>query len=125
VSPTLSALEMMLYPKSATVIANLAMSTAGMVEILPASGPMILFVWGPTRVLPVSLSGMTITEQAYDRLLNPIQAKVDLSLNVLSYNDLKPGSVGHGLFLAHQIAKEVMATTNVFNSVADLGGALR
>lgn len=125
VSPTLAALEMMLYPKSRDVIANMAMSAAGMVEILPATGPMVLFVWGPTRVLPVSLSGMTITEEAYDSLLNPIRAKVDLTLNVLSYNDLKFGSVGHALFLVHHIAKEVMATSNVFNSVAALGGALK
>ncbi|MFL6858309.1 MAG: hypothetical protein ACJ8EB_10430 [Allosphingosinicella sp.] len=125
VSPTLAALEMMLYPKSLDVIANMALSAAGMVEILPTTGPMILFVWGPTRVLPVSLAGMTITEEAYDSLLNPIRAKVDLSLNVLSYNDLKLGSVGHALFLVHHVAKEVMATSNVFNSVAALGGALK
>jgi hypothetical protein len=76
-------------------------------------------------VLPVSLTGLTITEEAYDALLNPIRAKVDLTLNVLSYNDLKFGSVGHALFLAHHVAKEVMATSNVFNSVAALGGALK
>lgn len=44
---------------------------------------------------------------------------------MLSYNDLKFGSVGHALFLVHHVAKEVMATTNVFNSAAAIGGGLK
>jgi len=125
ISPTLAALEMMLYPKSYDVITNMAQSAAGMVEILPATGPMILFVWGPTRVLPVRLTSLSIAEEAYDPLLNPIRAKVDIGLTVLSYNDLKFGSVGHALFLVHHVAKEVMATTNVFNSAAAIGAGLK
>jgi hypothetical protein len=125
ISPTLAALEMMLYPKSLLVIANMAMSAAGLIEILPATGPMILFVWGPTRVLPVRLTSLSIAEEAYDPLLNPIRAKVDISLAVLSYNDLKLGSAGHALFLVHQVAKEVMAMTNVAVSAANIAGGLK
>lgn len=125
ISPTLAALEMMLYPKSALVIANMALSAAGLIEILPATGPMILFVWGPTRVLPVRLTSLSIAEEGYDNLLNPIRAKVDLGLAVLSYSDLGLGSAGHALFLVHQVAKEVMATTNIFNSAAAIGEGLK
>ncbi|HYI65205.1 MAG TPA: hypothetical protein VEW71_10000 [Allosphingosinicella sp.] len=125
ISPTLAALEMMLYPKSLDVIRNMAQSAAGMVEIQPATGPMILLVWGLHRVLPVRIASFSITEQAYDPLLNPILAKVDLTLNVLSYNDLNFGSAGHALFLVHHVAKEVMATTNVFNSAAAIGEGLK
>jgi len=125
ISPTLSALEMMLYPKSALVIANTILAAVGTVEIIPAEGPMILFVWGPTRVLPVRLSGLTITEEAYDTLLNPTRAKAELSLNVLSYSDLKIASPGQALFLVHQITKEIMATTNVFNSIQNVGVGLK
>jgi len=123
ISPTLAALEMMLYPKSAVVIANTILSAIGTVEIIPAEGPMILFVWGPTRVLPVRVTSLNITEEAYDTLLNPTRAKAEISLSVLSYNDLKILTPGNALFLAHQITKEIMATTNVFNSVQNLGGA--
>ena len=125
ISPTLAALEMMLYPKSALVIANTIMSALGTVEILPAEGPMILFVWGPTRVLPVRLASLSIVEEAYDTLLNPTRAKVDLTLNVLSYTDLKITSPGNALFMVHQITKEVLATTNLFNSVQNVGVALK
>jgi len=125
ISPTLAALEMMLYPKSAQVVANSIQAALGTIEVMPATGPMILFVWGPTRVLPVRVTGLTITEEAYDTQLNPTRAKVELSLTVLSYGDLKIESAGHALFLAHQIAKEALATSNLFSSAQNLGVALR
>ena len=56
INPTLAALEMMLYPKSAAVILNTALSLVGTIEVLPLEAPMVLFIWGPTRVLPVRLS---------------------------------------------------------------------
>ena len=125
VSPALSALEMMIYPKSETVIANAALAQFGNIEIIPPEAPLALFIWGPTRVLPVRVTGFSITEEAYDTLLNPIRAKVDLSLYVLSYADLKLTHPGYNLFLVHQITKEVMATTNVFNSVQNIGASLK
>ncbi len=118
--PSLSALEMMLYPKSALVIANTVLSLIGTVEILPLEAPFVLFVWGVQRVLPVRITSFSITEEAFDPLLNPIRAKVELSLTVLSYQDFGVLHPGHYLFLAHQVAKEVMATTNVVNSAQNV-----
>jgi hypothetical protein len=123
--PTLAALEMLLYPKSATVIANTVLSLIGTIEVIPVEAPMTLFVWGPQRVLPVRLTSFSITEEAHDPLLNPIRAKVELSLAVLSYFDLPLTSPGQALFLVHHIAKEIMATTNVFNNVQNVGAGLR
>ncbi|MDF0677312.1 MAG: hypothetical protein P0120_23695 [Nitrospira sp.] len=125
ISPPLAALEMLLYPKSATVISNSLLAQAGNIEIVPPEAPLTLFVWGATRVLPVRVTGFSITEEAYDPLLNPIRAKVDLTLTVLSYVDLKISNPGYSLFLAHQIAKEVMATTNVVNSAQNLTTSLK
>jgi hypothetical protein len=123
--PTLAALEMLLYPKSAVVIANTILSLIGTIEVMPVEAPMTLFVWGPQRVLPVRLTSLSITEEAHDQFLNPIRAKVELSLSVLSYHDLTVTSPGQALFLVHHIAKEIMATTNVFNSVQNIGTALK
>jgi hypothetical protein len=125
IHPTLAALEMMLYPKVVSVIANDILSLIGTVEIIPLDGPMILFVWGPARVLPVRLTSFSITEEAYDTLLNPIRAKVELSLTVLSYHDLSLLSPARALFLAHHIAKETMAVTNIFNSASNIGTSLK
>jgi hypothetical protein len=119
--PTLAALELLLYPKSPTVIANTVLSLIGTIEVIPVEAPMTLFVWGPQRVLPVRINSFSITEEAHDPLLNPIRAKVELSLAVLSYYDLPLTSAGEALFLAHHIAKEIMAATNPFNNVQSIG----
>ena len=121
IHPQLAALEMLLYPKMASVIANTALLLAGTIEIVPPEAPFTLFVWGPSRVVPVRLSGFTITEQAHDPMLNPIRAKAALSLRVLSYNDFPVTHPGYALFLAHQAAKEVMA---VVGSVGNVSGAV-
>jgi hypothetical protein len=112
VAPALASLELLLYPKTALVIANAVLSELGMVEVVPPEAPLALFVWGLKRVLPVRLTEFSITEQAFDPALNPIQAKVSLGLRVLTYDDLGLVSVGGALFLAHQVVKEVMATVN-------------
>jgi hypothetical protein len=125
VYPALSALEMLLYPKSATVIANDLLAQIGNIEIIPPEASMTLFVWGAQRVLPVQLGSLSITEEAFDPLLNPIRAKIELSLQVLSYHDFKVTQPGHTIFMAHQIAKEVMATTNAVNSAENIGTSLK
>ena len=125
VYPALSALEMLIYPKSATVIANDLLAQIGNIEIIPPEAPMTLFVWGAQRVLPVQLGSLSITEEAFDPLLNPIRAKIELSLQVLSYHDFKVTQPGHTIFMAHQIAKEVMATANVVNSAESMGTSLK
>jgi len=116
--PTLASLEMLLYPKSGLMIANEVLSAVGVIEVIPAEAPLTLFVWGPKRTLPVRLSTFSITEEAFDPNLNPIRAKVGLSLQVLNYHDLGLLSVGGALFMAHQIAKEVMATIGGVGAIA-------
>jgi hypothetical protein len=71
----------------------------------------------------VRLTEFSITEQAYDPALNPIQAKVSLSLRVLNYDDLGLLSAGGALFMAQQIAKEVMATVNSVSSLGSFSAA--
>ncbi len=112
IHPQLASLEMLLYPKSALVIANEVLMQAGVIEVIPPEAPLAILVWGVKRVLPVRLSGFTITEEMFDPNLNPIHAKVSLDLNVLSYHDLGLLSPGGGLFMAHQLIKEGMATLN-------------
>jgi hypothetical protein len=116
--PTLASLEMLLYPKSAVTIANEVLAPLGMIEIIPTEAPLTLFTWGPKRILAVRITGLTITEQAFDPNLNPILAKVSLSLRVLNYDDLGLLSVGGALFMAHQIQKEVMATIGGVGAIA-------
>jgi hypothetical protein len=117
VAPALAALEMLVTPKSALVIANEVLAAVGVIEVIPPEAPLTLFVWGPKRVLPVRVNEFTITEQAFDPALNPILAKVRLSLGVLTYADVGLGSAGGALSLAHQVAKETMATIGAAQGV--------
>ena len=115
---TLASLEMLLYPKSAAVIANEVLKAVGVIEVIPPEAPLTLLIWSVKRVLPVRLKTFSITEEAFDPNLNPIQAKVSLSMDVLTYDDLGILSVGGALFMAHQISKEVMATIGGVSSIA-------
>jgi hypothetical protein len=119
--PQLAALEMLLYPKSAQVIANTIALAAGMIEIIPTESPFTLLVWGLKRVVPVKLIQFRVTEEAHDPKLNPIQAKVTLQFQVLSYNDFSITHPGFGVYMAHQVVKEAMAVVGSVSNIARLG----
>jgi hypothetical protein len=120
--PQLSALEMLVYPKSALVIANTVLLAMGTIEVLPPIGPFTLLVWGLKRVVPVRLTELSITEEAFDHKLNPIRAKVSLGLRVLSYNDLTLTNPAYYVYLAHQIAKETFATIGSVGNLSAVAG---
>lgn len=119
---TLSALEMLLYPKSALVFANEVLARLGIIEVIPPAAPLTLLVWGLRRVLPVRLSQFSITEEAFDPDLNPIRAKVSLDLRVLTYQDLGLLSTGGALYMTHQVFKETMATIGSAGNLGALPG---
>lgn len=127
IAPQLASLEMLLYPDSLQVIANTALMAAGVIELLPPEGPLTVLVWGPGRAVPVRLSDLTITEQAFDPGLFPTRATVEVSLQVLSYSDLPVSDPGYTLFLVHQVLKETMASvagvTGAISALTDLAGA--
>lgn len=122
VYPQLSALEMLVYPKTAYIVAQTVLAALGTLEIAAPQAPLTLFVWGIKRVVPVQLSGFTIDEEAYDVNLNPIRASATLNLRVLSYSDLRMTNPAYYLFLAHQVVKETMATIGSVNNVAGVVG---
>ncbi len=120
--PQLSALEMLAYPKSLLAIANTVLLAVGTIEVLPPTGPFTFLIWGAKRVLPVRIGEISIGEEAYDTLLNPIRAKVTLTLKVLTYSDLSLTHPGYYVYLAHQVVKETMATIATANDIAAVAG---
>ena len=121
--PQLSALETLVYPHSAVVIANTALLAAGTIEVVPPTAPLTLFIWGVQRILPVRIAEFSITEEAYDTALNPIRAKAGLGLRVLSYNDLSVTDPAYYMFLAHQVVKEAMGAVGSVSSLAAVAGS--
>lgn len=120
--PALSSLELLLYPRSAQALQNRTLAQAGTAQICPADVPLVLFVWGPSRIVPVQITSFSITETAFDQKLNPLQAKVELGMRVLSYLELKESSVGYGAYLATQVQKEVLARLNLVNAAEQVLG---
>jgi hypothetical protein len=119
--PTLAALELLLYPPSTQLILNKALSLLGSSIISPAQTPMVLLVWGAPRVIPVQVTSVGITEQAFDQILNPIRAEVTLGLRALTPVDLaRAGAPFDTLAFVNHIAKEVLARANIVNSVQQI-----
>jgi hypothetical protein len=107
--PALATLDMLLYPPTmrAQEIENLAQG--GAVQISPARLPLTLLVWGESRVVPILLTNFSVTEEAFDQNLNPIQAKVELGMRVLTYMELQQSSLGFGAYLSYQRQKETLS----------------
>lgn len=120
--PQLSALEMLIFPRSSRIIANAALSLLGTIEVIPPEAPLTLFVWGVRRVVPVKLTSFSVTEEAYDVNLNPIRARVGLGMQVLTYDDLPLSNPGYGLFLANQVLRETMASLGQVNNLNSVVG---
>ena len=110
IQPQLSQLELLVYPASTVLIANEALSLLGTVEILPMQSALTVFAWSRQRITPVRITDIDITEEAFDPQLNPIRAKVSLSMRVLSVTDAGFLSPAGALYMTYQLNKESIAS---------------
>jgi len=78
--------------------------------------PRILFIWGLTRVLPVTIDSMTISELEYDARLNPLRAEVALQLSVIAVDQCSDDALAKGALDYTTIAKEAQAIANLANT---------
>jgi hypothetical protein len=140
----IAALEMLLYPTGggggllgslSASIGSGGISFGGAAarvkrNIPPATLPTVLFVWGPGRILPVKVRGLTITEKLYDEtLLNPTHAEAQISLDVMTPEELNAvsgafGELAKGAYAYSQGLRQALATDNLANSVESPIGML-
>jgi hypothetical protein len=112
VLPQLSTLELMTQPKEESLLGNLLGSTKrSFVFTKKPNPPMMLFIWGYTRVLPVNINSMSITETEFGTILSPTRATVSVNLTVIES--------GEPLYKVHQGVKEVTSLLNLAN-IADV-----
>lgn len=121
IQPALAALETIVYPSSDRLQANHALAGGGALEIIPMRAPLTIFVWSRNRVLPVRITDFSITEEAFDAALNPIRARVALSLRVLSVEDTGFDHRAGGLFMSYQQQKEKLAELHRSGALSQLG----
>jgi hypothetical protein len=128
IGPQLAALEKMVLPSAkiaglvGAVIDAIGSALGGDGDDKPAQPiprekyPRILFIWGLTRVLPVTIDAMSISELEYDSLLNPIRAEVSLTLSVIAVDDCSDDVLAKGALEYSTIAKEAQAIANLANT---------
>jgi hypothetical protein len=112
ISPRLAALEMLMQPIGSSLLGGLAGGLLGGGGATVPAGklPLVLFIWGPTRITPVRLKSLTIHETSFDELLNPIHATADLGFTVLRTVDLaKDDTIARAAATFYQGAREVKA----------------
>jgi hypothetical protein len=121
IHPQLAALEELVQPRADALQANDALAASGVLEVLPLEAPLTLFVWSKQRVVPVRVTDLSITEEAFDVALNPIRAKVSLGLRVLSVDDLGFKHRGGTLYMAYLRNKEALAGLAASVPLSQLG----
>jgi hypothetical protein len=121
IQPQLALLDSLVQPTAAQLAAVDREASSGTLEIAPMLAPLVLFVWSKSRIVPVKVTDLSFTEEAFDAALNPIRAKVSLGLRVLSTDDLGFSSKGGSLFMAYLQSKEKLAGKVLSTSLAPLG----
>jgi len=114
VRASLAALELLLYAKDQDNLFGLLAGPSSQ-DVQPDELPLVIFVWGPGRVLPVRLTALTIREQEFDRVLNPIRAEVDLTLEILKR--LPVGDPGRGIYDYTEKQMRIVAKLQMVNDV--------
>jgi len=152
VADRLAAVEMLMYPPGDSLLGGLLGSVAGAVsfsagglsvggasaafntQLQAKSVPVVLFFWGPGRIVPVRITSLSIEEQQYSPLLYPVRAKATLGVRVLDLDDLVQVSgdpatgaavdIAKACYLFTRGQKEALAMANLANSVESIVGML-
>jgi hypothetical protein len=119
--PVLATLDQLVNPTVDALRAQDDAARAGAFEIAPAEAPLTVFVWSRDRVVPVRLTEFTVTEEAFDANLNPIRARVSLTMRILTVDDLGFTHRGGGLFLGYQRRREQLAALHTSDPLRALG----
>ena len=109
IGPQLAALEMLVQPTTEQLTEATTKSAKGAIEINPIETPLTLFTWGNKRVVPVRVTELEVTEQAFDVNLNPIRASLSIGLKVLTVSDLPAGHPGAAYYVAYLAGKQRLA----------------
>jgi hypothetical protein len=91
--------------------------------------PTVLFIWGPQRIVPVRVTALTITERLYDSLLNPSHAEAQITLRVLTPDEIVSidgpmQQLANIAYVYSQGLRQVQAAANLGDAVASIIGML-
>lgn len=152
IADRLAAIEMLMYPPGDSLAGNLlgaagvslsvsaggvsfgAQGGGALSSVMRREAPIVLFFWGPGRIVPVKITSLSIEEQQYSPTLYPLRAKATIGLRVLLPEDLRmldgnPATgamveIAKGCYMFTRLQKEALATANLANSVESILGML-
>lgn len=125
IADRIAAIEKLLLPTQG-LIGDLLSSAAALVGAPTApvkkTVPVVLFVWGPGRIVPVRITSYSIEEQLYLPTLYPIRASVTLSLDVLTPDvfQCQSGtavSIAIAAYKVFRLQQNVLAVTSAARSL--------
>jgi hypothetical protein len=134
VADRIAALEMLLYPveaKDRDTVASVEGSTmaaaTGAEKRLPnLEVPVVLFIWGPGRIVPVRLDSFQVEEQAFSPLLYPIRARVTVGMKVVTFTDPqdKRKKLAAAVYKYTRKQKQILAASNLVSNAESILGRL-
>ena len=91
--------------------------------------PVVLFVWGPSRILPVRVTSFSVEESLFSPTLHPVQAKVSLGLEVLTPDVFKCQSdittdIAVAAYKFTKLQEDALALLNIGNNSDAIRGLL-
>lgn len=115
IAPQISTLELMTYPKEESLLGAAVSALLGKPKGFSftrgANPPLVLFIFGRKRVLPVNINSLNITETEFSTDLNPIRATVAVNLTVIEGKSVP--------YLYSKAMTEAMSVLNLAN-IADI-----
>ncbi len=82
--------------------------------------PRLLFVWGLTRVLPVTIESLSVVEKQYDALLNPTLAEVTITMTAITPDPCSDDPIAKGAYTYSQYARDALALSNTVETTLQL-----
>jgi hypothetical protein len=148
VADRLAAIEMLMYPPGDSVLGDLAASASAALSggisvggfnaygaVMRKEVPVVLFFWGPGRIVPVRITSLSIEEQQFSPQLYPLRAKATIGVRVLHPDDLVMAdgnaetsaavTLAKGCYLWTRGQKEALALVNLRHSPELAGSIVR
>ena len=144
IADRIAALELLLYTPGQSALGGLlnvsvsvsigpggiSASVGSAADVVPRKTvPVVLFFWGPGRIVPVRITSFSVDEQAYSPILYPLRAKCSLGLRVLDASAFANDNsaevkIAKACYTFTRAQKEALALANVANTVESIMGML-
>ena len=133
IAARIASLEKLIFsaPGPLGQLAQLAAAAAGF-SVPRATVPIVFFIFGPGRIVPVRVESLSIEEELFNPSLFPIQAKATVGLTVLRPSDFQcqlpvpspATALAIAAYTAWRAEREALAVANVSNAVESIRGLL-